>query len=523
MQRDLQTLVRRTAATGRTGPFRSLVALLAIVLLGVVPVAAGAESADEVLGDGDAILSDLVFGSPRVVAGRGISASYEPGVPASAREVVEEVLTELDGLLGFPDDSVQIAVGWRSMASLGTGGPVLVQRSGVYYPAALADTLFGGQHAKGAVDGVVSMGSNQPWYFGRADAVPDGRYDFRTAFTHELIHALGFTVDTKVDAAGRTVLSGRTPQMDRSLRSGGRNLTDLSASAQSRAFANADVWIDVSGGRLLPIHSEGSGVSHFGTATSIHDSEPGALMYAGLVNGIRHPIDAPVIGALARLGYPVVPAPVAPSAVTFDGSVLRWTIDMNSTAPPPATITVRITRRGSVISSTQMPGAVQRFVVPASARSGAMTLIATSTTGATSSTAGPAEAMTMASATSLEELVNATDYQPHYSDVLRLYWAFFNRQPDVGGAKYWVSVRARGASLDSIANAFAGSGEFKARYGRLTDESYLEVIYLNVLGRARDNGGFDYWLGLLQSGRLSRGQVVRWIASAPEFTNAHPY
>ena len=45
----------------------------------------------------------------------------------------------------------------------------------------------------------------------------------------------------------------------------------------------------------------------------------------------------------------------------------------------------------------------------------------------------------------------------------------------------------------------------------------------NVLGRYYDQAGFHYWLGLLETGQLNRGGVVRWIAANNEFIDKHPY
>ncbi|MBT8239713.1 MAG: hypothetical protein KJN63_00630, partial [Acidimicrobiia bacterium] len=42
------------------------------------------------------------------------------------------------------------------------------------------------------------------------------------------------------------------------------------------------------------------------------------------------------------------------------------------------------------------------------------------------------------SATTIEELQFAPDFKPEHANLLRLYRAFFDRPPDLSGAKYWL-------------------------------------------------------------------------------------
>jgi hypothetical protein len=122
----------------------------------------------------------------------------------------------------------------------------------------------------------------------------------------------------------------------------------------------------------------------------------------------------------------------------------------------------------------------------------------------------------------IQELANAGSFTSEHSDVLRLYWAFFSRDPDAGGAQYWIDISNAGFSLDVIAEQFAVSEEFQNTYGATADDAFLRVVYSNVLGRAADLSGYTYWLGQMETG-LSRGGVVRWIAANNEFIVQHPY
>ncbi len=123
---------------------------------------------------------------------------------------------------------------------------------------------------------------------------------------------------------------------------------------------------------------------------------------------------------------------------------------------------------------------------------------------------------------SIDELVTEPGFSSAQADMLRLYRAFFDREPDEKGAAYWLETADAGASLDVIAESFAASREFSVRYGSTTDEQFLEIVYRNVLGRDYDRGGFQYWLTELRSG-LTRGGTVRWVAANGEFVDKHPY
>lgn len=123
----------------------------------------------------------------------------------------------------------------------------------------------------------------------------------------------------------------------------------------------------------------------------------------------------------------------------------------------------------------------------------------------------------------LDELASVPGFTSDHADILRLYWAFFNREPDPEGAEYWLKVfNDDHAAVERIATWFSMSEEFELTYGTLDNEEFLTLAYTNVLGRDFDQPGFDYWLDLLDDG-LERGAAIRWIAAGFEFMAQHPY
>jgi hypothetical protein len=89
----------------------------------------------------------------------------------------------------------------------------------------------------------------------------------------------------------------------------------------------------------------------------------------------------------------------------------------------------------------------------------------------------------------------------------RLYQAAFDRTPDKGGVGYWIEMLDRGASLQDAARDFVGSQEFTDLYGAdVSDARFVQALYQNVLHRAAEGAGYDYWIWSLQS--VSRAQVL---------------
>jgi hypothetical protein len=101
--------------------------------------------------------------------------------------------------------------------------------------------------------------------------------------------------------------------------------------------------------------------------------------------------------------------------------------------------------------------------------------------------------------------------------VLRLYQAALGRTPDLAGLKFWTSdVDTSHASIGSVADTFASSPEFIHNFGSpLPDAAFIQALYQNVLGRAGDSSGVQFWQSVLTSG-VSRGGVTLDFAESPE-------
>ena len=102
------------------------------------------------------------------------------------------------------------------------------------------------------------------------------------------------------------------------------------------------------------------------------------------------------------------------------------------------------------------------------------------------------------------------------NSIKRLYSAYFLRSADSTGLAYWKSESSAGVTIPEMSEMFAGSLEFKNRYGNLSNRDFVRMVYINVMGREPDSGGYSYWLGKL-SGSMSRGGMMTYFSESPEY------
>lgn len=94
--------------------------------------------------------------------------------------------------------------------------------------------------------------------------------------------------------------------------------------------------------------------------------------------------------------------------------------------------------------------------------------------------------------------------------VQKLYIAYYGRAADAAGQLYWADqLDLADGALVGIIDAFANAPEAQALYGSgTTPAERITVLYQNILGRAPDPAGLDYYVGEVNSGRLSLGNTA---------------
>ncbi len=114
-------------------------------------------------------------------------------------------------------------------------------------------------------------------------------------------------------------------------------------------------------------------------------------------------------------------------------------------------------------------------------------------------------------------LLSSGRLQDRSASSVRLYLAYFGRTPDHAGLRFWWGEMDRGKGIRDVSTSFARSPEFTARYGSLSDRDFVDLVYRNVLGRAPDRAGYDYWTARLQARRESRGGLVVLFSESAEY------
>jgi hypothetical protein len=111
----------------------------------------------------------------------------------------------------------------------------------------------------------------------------------------------------------------------------------------------------------------------------------------------------------------------------------------------------------------------------------------------------------------------AIDIDGVAAQAYRIYRAAFNRTPDAAGLGFWIKVMDDKTPLVKVAADFLNSGEFTTLYGKNpSDAEFVTRLYSNVLHRAPEGEGYQFWLDVL--GRLggSRAQVLADFSESAE-------
>lgn len=93
-----------------------------------------------------------------------------------------------------------------------------------------------------------------------------------------------------------------------------------------------------------------------------------------------------------------------------------------------------------------------------------------------------------------------------------LYEAGLGRRPDEPGLNYWIDRYEDGTLLDEVANGFLYSNEFGGYPEH--QSSFISKLYNNVLDRAPDLSGYEYWSNEMAQGLNYAEVLVRFSESS---------
>jgi len=107
-------------------------------------------------------------------------------------------------------------------------------------------------------------------------------------------------------------------------------------------------------------------------------------------------------------------------------------------------------------------------------------------------------------------------YDPIEQFVSRLYIEVLGRAHDEGGLQHWSRLLRNGISTGAnTAYDFFFSAEFRAK--AFSNDVYIETLYKAIMGRGSDAGGKAFWLSQLNAG-LPREDVFAGFIVSSEFT-----
>ncbi len=474
----------------------------------------------------------------------------DSNVPQAVIDLMGEVMLEWRSVIDLDIPAPEwhhVRISWSNSLENGvlggalTGWVTVSQNGSTFVIPRFLANVNGAATSSNAVALDMVLNANIDWDFtlDPSDAQPNNSYYLKTVLLHEVGHSLGVASGADYLASiNSTVLSTWGATFF-----GNRSQSNPFTSLRSSVVQTNNLWSMNADGTWEKIYdpfrwSQGSSLSHLDENTYTYRRAeirtPGALMTPILTNGEVNNVDGVIAGLLSQAGYETFLSPAVPGVSgSSSGGVLSIAISpgIGGTMNVPAKqwlVTVR-NPKGTVVRTATVPATQRKVEFGGFSTSGTYQVSVTAEIDGQRANA-PAVGVgftavprtTIGAATNLFGVIYATDYVGADADTLRLYRAFFERDPDLTGIQYWIGQSRQGVGYDDMAWAFANSNEFTNRYQNLTDQQFLQVVYRNVLGRAPDQAGFDYWYAEVQGG-LARHLAVRWIAGSTEFSNRHPY
>jgi hypothetical protein len=452
-------------------------------------------------------------------------------------------------------------------------------RADTDYPAALANARAGTDLNPSSPDIRATIDSETIWATGTDGEVTSGEQeDLVTVALHELGHGLGISGKLKVSGSTGS-WSGSPTAWDRLVGDGSNNAVinagngtpALKAKLTSGQLRFLGATAVARNGGAVPLYSPNpfttSSVFHLdsGRLTTATDF----LMAQSLQSGhaIHDPGDV-IIGALHDIGWTttsdrlnVPPTPTITRVSAGNGSVtVAWSPAADDGRYPVTTWVLRRYTNGSnTPEQTTIPRGSSRSFRLTGLTNGAdyrFDLVAHNQVGDSPVTAkskvarplnlgpfadvdeflqrqyadivhrGPSATALVSRRDALNtgatsvgqtvvDLMGDTVHTASVPPVIRLYLAYFKRLPDQSGLAYWSGKARAGQSLKQASDQFVMSSEFVRTYGSLSDPEFVDLVYVNVLGRPGDPGGRSFWIGKLRSG-ASRGSMMTSFSESSE-------
>jgi autotransporter-associated beta strand protein len=103
--------------------------------------------------------------------------------------------------------------------------------------------------------------------------------------------------------------------------------------------------------------------------------------------------------------------------------------------------------------------------------------------------------------------------------IAHLYFGALGRLPDAATLDFLMDKRLSGTSLVGMADSLVAGAEFAGKFTAQDNTGFVNQLYQNVLHRAPEQAGIDYWTHQLAAG-ARRGEVLLGFTESAEFKAA---
>ncbi|NBN77292.1 DUF4214 domain-containing protein [Microvirga tunisiensis] len=324
--------------------------------------------------------------------------------------------------------------------------------------------------------------------------IPAGHHDFFSIYLHEVLHSLGIwsTAQHGDSVFGKTTFDGLTVQ---------RNGQWFFAGPETRKLLGQDLPLDTQGSR-----------DHYATKVR-PDGQPdpvdrGLMWQFGNYEQNRWQLGQVDLAILKDLGFTVANLDWLQRTEPDDRDLFKDRILTGDGGN-------NLFRGGQTPDVVDGKGGIDIFYVAAPRALSTLTL---SGKGAVlASPGGGIDTLTSIERIGYQDGTLAVDLDGNAGQTYRLYQAAFARTPDTKGLAHNVALMDEGLSLKALSAGFIGSAEFIQRYGQSTsDTTFVNALYMNVLGRTADDAGLKGWLDRLGNGSWSRPDVLIGFSESAE-------
>jgi hypothetical protein len=115
------------------------------------------------------------------------------------------------------------------------------------------------------------------------------------------------------------------------------------------------------------------------------------------------------------------------------------------------------------------------------------------------------------------KFIESDEFVSSVAPITLLYYAYFDRIPDIDGLLFWLNKFKTGTSIQKISSEFSVSTEFLAKYADLSsNEAIFDRLFENVFQRSPTTAATTHWVNAFENGQ-SLADIMVIFSTSPEF------